>query len=254
MSDSVTELVARVRRWQTATRWQMLFKNAARFQQHRDNAESIGAASRSRRDDETERVIRNELAMADECHQRTLDLDFELAGIRDSVREVMPLLITRVPIVDPFHDEAPDEQRVREWRKDMRAIGTALQKSMRPGSENSYAAVIRLLSVYTNGLADERFGKAANVLDDDKLTLDEKLWKINDLMPMPPTVSAAMLGKLFTSKKKPNGVSKTAIQNTKWYRVTRKGEKDNEIGRRHEQHRERAQQFERDGQRDADDD
>ena len=66
-------------------------------------------------------------------------------------------------------------------------------------------AAIRLLSVFTDGLADERLNKAGSVLDDDKLTVDEKLWKIDVLMPIPPAVSAAKLGKVL-------GVSKTAFR------------------------------------------
>jgi len=106
-------------------------------------------------------------------------------------------------------------------------------------------AVIRLLSVYTNGLADERLGRVGNVLNDDKLSMDEKLWKIDVLMPIPPTVSAAKLGKAL-------GVSKTAVQKTTWYLQKCKGQKDNEIGRRQEQHRQRGQQYEPDRQSDDD--
>jgi hypothetical protein len=75
--------------------------------------------------------------------------------------------------------------------------------------------------------------------------VDEKLWKIDALMPIPPTVSAAKLGKAL-------GVSKTAVQNTTWYIQNRKGQKDNEIGRRREQHRQRGQQYEGDRQPDND--
>ena len=98
-------------------------------------------------------------------------------------------------------------------------------------------AAVRLLSIFTNGLADERFDKAGDVLNDNGLTVDEKLWKIDALMPIPPTVSAAKLGKSL-------GVSKTAIQNSTWYVQKRKGERQNEIGRRREQHRQRGEQYE----------
>ena len=98
------------------------------------------------------------------------------------------------------------------------------------------AAAFRLLNILTNGLADERFDKACNVLNDDQRTADEKLWEIDELIPIPPTTSGAKIGKAL-------GVSKAAIQRTTWYIEKRKGERDSEIGRRHEQHHQRAQQY-----------
>lgn len=106
------------------------------------------------------------------------------------------------------------------------------------------SAAIRLLNVYTNGLADQRLEKASRVLDSD-VTVDEKLWKIDELMPIPP-ISAAKLGKLFTSKEKPEGVSKTAIQNTSWYKEKHKGRKDAEIDQREASLRQRGKTYERD--------
>jgi putative hemolysin len=124
-------------------------------------------------------------------------------------------------------------------------LADPVSPSAKTNARGEDQAAIRLLSVFTNGLADERLDKAGSVLDDDKLTVDEKLWKIDALMPIPPTVSAAKLGKAL-------GVSKTAVQNTTWYIQNRKGQKDNEIGRRREQHRQRGQQYEGDRQPDND--
>jgi len=112
-------------------------------------------------------------------------------------------------------------------------------------------ATMRLLSVYTNGLADERFDRVRYVLEDNKLNVDEKLWKIDALMPIPP-ISAAKLGKLFTSEEKPDGVSKTAIQSTSWYKQNRKGRKDEEIDQREDRLRQRGKTYERDRQADDD--
>jgi len=114
------------------------------------------------------------------------------------------------------------------------------------------SAAVRLLNVYTNGLADDRLEKASSVLNSD-LTVDEKLWKIDELMPIPPTVSAEKLGKIFTSGEKPNGVSKTAIQNTTWYDQKRKGRKSKEIDKREGRLRQLGQEYKRDRQADDDD-
>ncbi len=46
-------------------------------------------------------------------------------------------------------------------------------------------AANRLLNVFTKGLADERFDRAASVLKDDALTANDKLTKIDTLIRLP---------------------------------------------------------------------
>jgi hypothetical protein len=98
-------------------------------------------------------------------------------------------------------------------------------------------SVLRLLNVFTGGLTDERFDKAIAVLENESLTLDQKLTKIDALIPFPPTASASKLGKLF-------GKSKAAVLKTQWWISNRKGERQSEVGRRRAKHRERAKQYE----------
>jgi len=102
-------------------------------------------------------------------------------------------------------------------------------------------AARQLLSVFTNGLTDEWLGRAESVLRDDNQTANEKLTKIDELMSLPPTVSAEKLGDLV-------GVSKQAVMKTDWWIQNRKGEKQSEVGRRHDKHQERANQYEPDRQ------
>lgn len=96
-----------------------------------------------------------------------------------------------------------------------------------------------LLSIYTNGLSDTLFRQAVSVWQNIGLKTPQKLEKIDALMPIPANVSAAKLGKAF-------GVSKTAIQDTPWYIQNRKGQRENEIGRRREKHHDRRIQHEPD--------
>lgn len=84
---------------------------------------------------------------------------------------------------------------------------------------------LRLLSTYLNQLVDERFVKACEIVESDSLKPDQKLWKLDALMPIPPTVSAQKLGNLL-------GCSKPNIQKTSWYKEHRKSEPDNQIARR----------------------
>jgi hypothetical protein len=106
-------------------------------------------------------------------------------------------------------------------------------------------ALSALLGVFTNRLADDRIKRAAELLSDGQLTANEKLTKIDALIPLPPTASAQQLGEML-------GVTKQAILKTDWWIQNRKGEKDNEIGRRRAAHRERAMGYERAGTNDDD--
>ena len=76
--------------------------------------------------------------------------------------------------------------------------------------------------------------KAAELVADDSLKADDKLTKIDALLPFPATASAEQLGELL-------GVSKQAILKTRWWADHRKGEKQDEIGRRAMAHRKRAE-------------
>ncbi len=124
---------------------------------------------------------------------------------------------------EPANDaSAPTKSKLR------RELGEA-------GSDDQ--ATMRLLSVFTDGVADERLLKAATVLKDKTLTTNEKLAKIDDAIRFPSTASAAQLGELF-------GVTKQAVMKTDWWTTNRKGERESEIGRRHDKHCERGKQHE----------
>ncbi len=105
--------------------------------------------------------------------------------------------------------------------------------------------VVALLSMFTNGVSDDRIKQAAQLLINDKLTANEKLTKIDTLIPFPATASAEQLGEML-------GVTKQAILKTDWWKQNRKGEKDNEIGRRRAGHKNRAEDYEPPGTKDDD--
>jgi hypothetical protein len=99
-------------------------------------------------------------------------------------------------------------------------------------------AVRRLLSVYTNGVSDERIDGAARVLLDDELNTNEKLTEIDELMPIPPTATAEQLGRQLI------GVTKQAVMKTAWWKKKRKGQKQTEIALRQSILRDKAKQHE----------
>ena len=109
----------------------------------------------------------------------------------------------------------------------------AVSQDRKP-SEDAAAALLR---VFTNGLSDSRFVKAAELLADTELTANDKLTKIDAQMPFPATASAEQLGELL-------GVSKQAILKTEWWVQNRRGERESEIGRRRSGHKKRAAGYE----------
>jgi hypothetical protein len=98
-------------------------------------------------------------------------------------------------------------------------------------------ASLALMRIFTNGVADDRIEKATRLLANDKLTVNEKLTKMDALIPFPPTASAQNLAEMF-------GVKKQAVLKTDWWIQNRKGEKQREVGRRREGHRKRAKSYE----------
>lgn len=98
-------------------------------------------------------------------------------------------------------------------------------------------ASLALMRVFTNGISDDRIEKAALLLYDGALSANEKLTKIDALLPIPPTASAEQLGIMI-------GVTKQAVLKTPWWTQNRKGEKKSEVGRRRESHRKRAKSYE----------
>lgn len=93
--------------------------------------------------------------------------------------------------------------------------------------------MVGLLTLYTNGVSDDRLRQAVDVVNDSKLTVNDKLAKLNQALAIPTTATAEGLAKLL-------GVSKPAVLKTAWWSENRAGEKANEVGRRRRQHQKRA--------------
>jgi hypothetical protein len=90
-----------------------------------------------------------------------------------------------------------------------------------------------VLSVYANGVCDDRIRQVQDTLASEK-TANEKLEAIDKLMPIPPTASARTLGAML-------GVSSTAVKKERWWLTNRKGKKLQARAERLERLRERSQ-------------
>jgi hypothetical protein len=99
----------------------------------------------------------------------------------------------------------------------------------------SYAALLR---VYTSGLSDDRIAAAAQVVANKRLSVNNKLYKLDKLLPIPPTASAAVLAELFD-------ISKQAVIKTAWWAEHRSGEGAAKVEQRRAIHHDRAAQLER---------
>jgi hypothetical protein len=98
----------------------------------------------------------------------------------------------------------------------------------------SYAALLR---VYTNGLSDDRIAAAAQVVANKQLSVNNKLYKLDKLLPIPPTASAAVLAELFD-------ISKQAVMKTAWWAEHRSNEGAAKVEQRRAIHHDRAAQLE----------
>ncbi len=116
------------------------------------------------------------------------------------------------------------------------ASQSAADTEQRTEPNADQGAVQRLLSVFTDGMSDDRITQAASVLKTTSLTVNEKLRQIDEIIPLPATASADQLGSLL-------GVTRQAVLKSDWWIQHRKGEKASEVGRRREVHRRRAQQY-----------
>jgi hypothetical protein len=160
-----------------------------------------------------------------------------------TARRLLGDLVRRCGLTVNAAEEMTLEAAIDRLEADAATAGgqTEAAAATRPGDD----ATLALLRVFTNGVADERFVKAARLLADSQLTANEKLTQIDDLIRFPATASAEQLGDMLR-------VSKQAVLKTEWWKQNRKGEKENEIGRRREGHRRRARGHEPPGAGDED--
>lgn len=103
----------------------------------------------------------------------------------------------------------------------------------------------RIMRVFTNGVSDERFANAIEVIASE-MKVDDKLTKLDSLIRIPATASAAQLGEMLE-------VSKQAILKTDWWKLNRKGEKDDEVGQRKSKYQNQGKEYESPNTTDDDD-
>jgi hypothetical protein len=134
-----------------------------------------------------------------------------------------------LPMPDRLQEVHRDELVAAAVAEPLKVKQTAENPAPTPATD---APPLPLLRVFTNGIVDERIRQAAQTLVDDTLTANEKLTRIDELIHFPPTASAEQLGAML-------GVTKQAVMKTAWWRMNRRGETQEEIDRRFDEHEKR---------------
>lgn len=96
--------------------------------------------------------------------------------------------------------------------------------------QNEKSTYLSLLDIYTNGISERRIKDVEQVSVRDNLTVSDKLNKIDELMPIPAITTANKLAKLFN-------VTKQAVLKSEWWKLHRKGKREDEIERRKALHK-----------------
>jgi len=89
------------------------------------------------------------------------------------------------------------------------------------------------INFYTGGIADDRLQQVAAIVAQRDLSVDERLQKINDILPIPATASLQDVADLF-------GVTRQAVHQTDWYQHNRAGEGESKKEQRRRRLSERA--------------
>jgi hypothetical protein len=199
-----------------------------------------------------ESLIERLLAGPDDVELSPRDLALLEAHLRQ------PVSLATIPQEKEATGHSPTEAArnkltlIRDFNRGLKGQGDAqpeqrsdpapavVQAEPLPAGTPESNALLALMRVYANGIADDRIKKAIPLLADDRLTVNEKLTKIDALMPFPATASAEQLGEML-------GVTKQAVLKTEWWKQHRQGEKESEVGRRRDRHRKRAETYEAPG-------
>ncbi|WP_131818196.1 hypothetical protein [Planctopirus hydrillae] len=148
-----------------------------------------------------------------------------LASIGDVNVHVTPNIHIQHNVSGPFKLELPEGV----------SVGMSQQSNGDTAGEECQA-LSRLINLYTDGVAHEKIRQASLVLQSDTLTVNEKLEKIDALVPFPPHVSAQQLADMLQK-------TKTSVLNSEWWKRNRRGRKDEDSEQRRGLHKKRTSEI-----------
>lgn len=156
----------------------------------------------------------------------------------EAVRQAMP----RPKPDDPFAfvDQPAGEMKPTEERSEKPDAMHAAPEGSKPAmgadgpTDDAYLALLR---VFVGNIADDRLLQIKTIVEGE-LTANCKLQKIDGLIKIPPSASAAALGEML-------GITGGAVKQTSWWRSNRYGNKNKDVGRRHHKLSERGDTYER---------
>src|SRR5690349_6363637 len=106
---------------------------------------------------------------------RRLDEDGSTTRLLDELEQHFPGVVEAAGLVENGGTGGGEE--------DPKILGTGRAGGTGSPAEASGNAAIRLAAIFTYGIAEECFQKAANLLDAPNLTTNEKLTQIHRLIP-----------------------------------------------------------------------
>lgn len=178
---------------------------------------------RERRQEEVLRRLRGSAAESDE-----LDEFDELVQMEDSVVEEQSTHANEPG--DEFFEETSELPLVAE-------SGPKEESKTQEPTHQEDTAFSRILSVYTRKCTDERVRAINDILTDPNLTTDRKIWEMDKVLPIPPTVSSRALADLL-------GVSQPAILKTDWWKKKRRTREEENWVARKERYEEMFESYE----------
>ncbi len=162
------------------------------------------------------------LQVSGELHDKAIVLNLDLLAVEAAYGDLLPR----------FEGASRADGALQGKNADRDAVPA--NKGDRNGDEPER----RLLSAFTGGLSEKRIQQAVAILQNERLDANEKLTRIDAIIPFPPTASSKHLGDLV-------GVTKQRVAQTEWWNQHRKGEQADEVGRRRNVHADRAKQCQR---------
>jgi len=152
----------------------------------------------------------------------------------------MEAVLTPTPALWQLAETWPCSQKHPEAAPpaDEPEVEAAPQPQANSGESGNAAAVDQdvwqaAVSLYTGGVADDRLRQVVAIAGQKELTVGERLQKIDELLPIPPTATLSALGLLF-------GVSREAVRTTPWWQKSRAGERELKTDRRRQRLQQRA--------------
>jgi hypothetical protein len=168
------------------------------------------------------------------CNARTIeelhDNNYDLyQRAMDPIIEYKMSLIARYK--SRMQSRKTSESAKRRQRDHEASAGSGISETDREGTARSTRRTC--VTAYTDGVPPAKIQKIDKIINDRTKSADQRLLEWDEIVTIPATASARILGQLL-------GVTPQRIAQTKWWEANRKGMRKEEAVRRRDKHQEMA--------------